>query len=125
MPQLQGSNESYPDSPELDEDKLILITRGRYTGRSEAALLDYRRFGNDYLVVACNDPDQGKPDWYLNLEQEPLVQVEIGGACFYARASAPAGQTRLHLLPAVASITPRADRSVLRKTTAILLSPTD
>ena len=103
--------------------RLILITRGRYSGRSEAALLTYRRIDNDYLIVAINENRHAKPDWYLNLKEEPIVQVEIGDACFYAKAWTPTGQARLQLLPAVADITRRHDHSVPRETAAILLTP--
>ncbi|HKI73373.1 MAG TPA: nitroreductase/quinone reductase family protein [Pseudomonadales bacterium] len=110
-PQREGGN------------RLILITQGRYSGRSEAALLTYRKVGNDFLVVAANRERGAKPDWYLNLKEEPVVQIEISDARFYARAWTPTGQTRLGLLPIVADITQRVDKSIPRETAAILLTP--
>ena len=65
---------------------LILITQGRDSGRSEAALLHYRKVDNDFLVVATNEQHRAKPDWYLNLKEEPIVEGEIGDARFSARA---------------------------------------
>lgn len=123
MLQLQSTQGQAVDLPERLESRLILITQGRYSGRSEAALLPYRRVGNDYLVVASNATKHAKPDWYLNLKEEPIVQVEIGDACFYAKAWTPTGQSRLQLLPTVAEISRRADHSIPRETSAILLSP--
>lgn len=123
MLQLQAIHEQAVNASGNIENRLILITQGRYSGRSEAALLPYRRIGNEYLLVASNCSRHAKPDWYLNLKEEPIVQVEIGDACFYARAWTPTGQTRLQLLPAVADITRRASHAIPRETTAILLSP--
>lgn len=110
-------------APGTTGERLVLITQGRYSGRPEAALLQYRRIENDLLVVATNEKYRSKPDWYLNLKEEPIVQVEIGDACFYAKASTPTGQRRLRLLPSVAEITRRIDRTVPRETAAILLTP--
>lgn len=109
--------------PQKGESRLILITQGRYSGRSEAALLTYRRVGNDFLVVATNEAHRAKPDWYLNLKEEPVVQIEIGDARFYARATTPTGQVRVRLLPKVADITHHIDATIPRETAAILLTP--
>ena len=105
------------------DTKLILLTRGRYSGRSEASLLSYRRIGNDYLVVATNQARRAKPDWYLNLKEEPLVEIEIDDVSFYARAWTPTGRDRLHLLSTVNEMTNGLDDTVPRETAAILLSP--
>ena len=123
MLQAQASEGHAVDPTDRIESHLILITQGRYSGRSEAALLPYRRIDNDYLVVATNSARHAKPDWYLNLKEEPIVQIEIGDACFYARARTPTGQARLQLLPTVSEITRRTDHSIPRETAAILLSP--
>lgn len=123
MLQLQSIQGEAVGSPENFDGRLILITEGRYSGRSEAALLPYRRVDNDYLIVATNETRHAKPDWYLNLKEEPIVQVEIGDACFYAKAWTPTGQSRLQLLSAVADISRRTHHSIPRETAAILLSP--
>lgn len=109
--------------PRPREAKLILLTRGRYSGRSEASLLSYRRVGNDYLVVATNQARRAKPDWYLNLKEEPLVEIEIDDASFYAKAWTPTGRDRLRLLSIVSEMTSGLDDTVPRETAAILLSP--
>lgn len=105
------------------DSRLILITQGRETGRSEAALLSYRRINNEYLVIAITDGNKAKPDWYLNLKGDPMVEVEIDDVSFHARAYTPTGRARLKLLPLVREITQRSDNSVPRETSAILLSP--
>lgn len=105
------------------ESRLILITRGRHSERSEAALLKYRRVGNDYLVVATSDDARSKPDWYLNLKEEPIVQIEISDASFHAYASTPTGKERLRLLPQTDELAQGPDKSIPRETAAILLRP--
>lgn len=123
MLQLQAKERQVVDSIDTVDNRLILITQGRVSGRSEAALLDYRLVDNSYLVVACNQSRHAKPDWYLNLKEDPMVQIEIQDACFHAKAWTPTGQARLMLLPTVAEITRRAEHTIPRETTAILLTP--
>ncbi|MDZ7685074.1 MAG: nitroreductase/quinone reductase family protein [Gammaproteobacteria bacterium] len=103
--------------------KLVLITHGRYSGRSEATLLIYRRRGNDYIVIATNERRKAKPDWYLNLKEEPIVQIEIGDASFYAKATTPTGRERVQLLEVVADMMNGYDTSIPRETSAVVLSP--
>lgn len=104
-------------------EKLVLITQGRYSGRSEATLVTYKRVGNNFLLVAENARRKAKPDWYLNLKEEPIVQVELGDAGFYAKATTPTGLDRVRLLPDVAEMTTGIDRSIPRETSAVVLTP--
>ena len=106
-----------------DTESLVLITNGRYSGRSEAALLNYKKYYGDYVVVAVNEHRRTKPDWYLNLKEEPIVQVELGGASFYAQARTPTGKERLRLLPIVSRLTGGFGGEIPRETSAILLAP--
>lgn len=107
-----------------DVPRLILITEGRYSGRSEAALLEYRRVNNEYLVVARTADHKCKPDWYLNLKEEPIVRVEIGDTAFHAFASTPTGSQRVRLLPVVGDIVRDGNEQLVpRGTAAILLTP--
>ncbi|XOV87187.1 MAG: nitroreductase/quinone reductase family protein [Pseudomonadota bacterium] len=104
-------------------DRLVLITTGRYSGRSEATLLTYRRYQNSFLVLASNQRNRSKPDWYLNIREEPLVQIELGDASCYAQAHTPTGLERVRMLPLVAEFLNGIDNSIPRETAAILLTP--
>ena len=112
-----------PVPPVHAERRLILITQGRYSGRAEAALLTYRRINNDYLIVASSEGNRAKPNWYLNLKEEPIVQVELGDLGFHAKAHTPTGTDRVRLLPFVRELLGDADHAIPRETAAILLSP--
>jgi hypothetical protein len=67
------STESIRSDAQDTSDRLILITLGRYSGRHHASLLQYRRYGTDLLVIATNDRQRAKPDWYLDIKEEPIV----------------------------------------------------
>jgi deazaflavin-dependent oxidoreductase (nitroreductase family) len=65
---------------------LILTTTGRRTGQQHSTPLIYRPYGDGYLVVASKGGAPTPPAWYLNLQADPQVQVQIKGERFAARA---------------------------------------
>jgi deazaflavin-dependent oxidoreductase (nitroreductase family) len=65
---------------------LILTTTGRKSGEERSTPLIYGRRGDDYLVVASNGGADRPPSWYLNLEAEPRVGVQVKRDRFTARA---------------------------------------
>jgi deazaflavin-dependent oxidoreductase (nitroreductase family) len=67
-------------------DSLLLVTRGRRTGRPRRTALFYWRDGDDYLVVVSNGGRPRYPDWYLNLIADPQVAVQVGADLFPAQA---------------------------------------
>jgi deazaflavin-dependent oxidoreductase (nitroreductase family) len=67
-------------------DTLLLITRGRKSGKLRRTALIYGRDGERYLVVASNGGSNQHPLWYLNLLAAPDVEVQVGSEVFAARA---------------------------------------
>ncbi|MBD3647418.1 MAG: nitroreductase family deazaflavin-dependent oxidoreductase [Pseudomonadales bacterium] len=84
------------EEPRL-EPLLVLTTQGRSSGRLESELLTYRREPDGSFIVLAINEGRYKPSWYLNLKAEPIVQVEVDGAVFSARASTAVGRDRLRL----------------------------
>jgi deazaflavin-dependent oxidoreductase (nitroreductase family) len=69
-----------------DTSVLILTTRGRQSGEERSTPLIYQPYGDDYLIVASKGGSDEPPAWYLNLDQEPEVELQIKGDRFPARA---------------------------------------
>jgi deazaflavin-dependent oxidoreductase (nitroreductase family) len=65
---------------------LLLTTKGRRSGEERTTPLIYRPHGEDYLIVASKGGADAPPAWYLNLEAEPDVEVQVKGDRFRARA---------------------------------------
>ena len=65
---------------------LLLTTTGRRSGEPRELPLIYGRDGDDYLVVASKGGAPEHPAWYLNLEANPDVEVQVGADRFNARA---------------------------------------
>ncbi len=60
-------------------DMLLLTTTGRITGESHTVPLLYLRDGNSLVVIASYGGRDRYPDWYLNLDDAPEVDVELPG----------------------------------------------
>ncbi|HSK06441.1 MAG TPA: nitroreductase family deazaflavin-dependent oxidoreductase [Acidimicrobiia bacterium] len=62
----------------VDNDMLLLTTRGRDTGREHTVPLLYLRDGDSLVVIASYGGRDRHPEWYLNLLAEPAVTAQIG-----------------------------------------------
>lgn len=67
-------------------DVLILETKGRKSGEPRPTPLIYGKNGEDYILVASKGGADEPPAWYLNLEAEPVVDVQVKADRFKARA---------------------------------------
>ncbi|MGS2641303.1 nitroreductase family deazaflavin-dependent oxidoreductase [Streptosporangium sp. LJ11] len=65
---------------------LLLTTTGRKSGEPRTTPLIYQRHGDDLLVVASKGGSDEPPLWYLNLQENPEVEVQVLGDRFRARA---------------------------------------
>ena len=65
---------------------LLLTTTGRRSGQARTSPLIFQPYGADYLVVASKGGADQPPAWYLNLQSNPTVRVQIKDDTFTARA---------------------------------------
>lgn len=88
---------------------LILVTRGRRSGKPRASPLTYFRFdeSGDLIVAASNYSQDRHPAWYLNIAADPKVSIETGCARFGAEAHIARGEERSALLDKVVAANPR------------------
>jgi len=62
----------------VDNDILLLTTRGRATGREHTVPLLYLRDGECLVVIASYGGRDRHPEWYLNLLDDPAVTAQTG-----------------------------------------------
>src|SRR3954465_5057057 len=65
---------------------LLLTTRGRKSGEARELPLIYAPWNGAYLIVASKGGADQPPAWYLNLEADPSVEVQVKDDRFKARA---------------------------------------
>ena len=88
---------------------LILWTRGRKSGEERLTPLIYGMHGDDPVIVASKGGKPEHPAWYLNLRDDPEVQVQIWGDRFTARARDATPEERPELWKQMAEIWPHYD----------------
>ena len=88
---------------------LILVTRGRKSGKRRSSPLMYFQFeeSGDLIVVASNYGQDHHPAWYLNIAADPNVSVETTGERFAAEARITQGEERAALFDKVVAANSR------------------
>ena len=85
---------------------LILTTLGRRSGKPRRLALIYGKDGDHYVVVASKGGAAKHPEWYLNLRDNPEVQVQVMGDRFRAKARTANPEEHKALWPHMAQIWP-------------------
>jgi deazaflavin-dependent oxidoreductase (nitroreductase family) len=65
---------------------LLLTTTGRHSGKPHTVPLGQANLNGEPMVFASNNGSSTPPAWYLNLDAEPTVTVEIGADRYQATA---------------------------------------
>jgi deazaflavin-dependent oxidoreductase (nitroreductase family) len=78
---------------------LLLTTIGRKSGQPRTAPLLYLEDGENLVIVASKGGMSHHPVWYLNLEANPDVEVEIGSARRPMRARRASDEEKSKLWP--------------------------
>ena len=106
---------------------LLLTTTGRKSGKARISPMIYGQDGDSYVVIASQGGAPAHPSWYLNLQADPEVQVQVGAHRFTARASSAEGEERDRLWKLMAGIWPNFDvyqTRTERRIPVVLLAPT-
>ena len=69
-----------------------LHTVGRKSGKERVAILGYQPDGRNLVTVAMNGWGEGDPGWWLNLQAQPDVTVELKGETRAVHARAAEGE---------------------------------
>jgi deazaflavin-dependent oxidoreductase (nitroreductase family) len=83
---------------------LLLTTVGRKSGRELTMPLIFGRSGADYVIVASKGGAPEHPSWYLNLQANPEVRVQVKAEKFAARAHTADPAERASLWPKMVQI---------------------
>jgi proline iminopeptidase len=92
-----------------DTSILILTTKGRKSGEERLNALIYGMAGDNPMIVASKGGNPQHPGWYLNLRENPNVQVQIRGDKFDATARDATPEERPELWKQMAAEWPDYD----------------
>jgi deazaflavin-dependent oxidoreductase (nitroreductase family) len=105
---------------------LLLRTRGRRTGSIRTAALLYVGAGKGLAVIASKGGDDAQPAWYLNLRDDPEVEVQVGRRRWPARAREARGAERERLWRRAVAVWPQYERyqaRTRRRIPVVVLEP--
>lgn len=78
-------------------DVLKLKMTGHRSGKPREILIYYFRFGVSYVIVGSNVGADWHPAWVLNLQKQPLAEVQIDQTRKVVRARTATGAERQRL----------------------------
>jgi deazaflavin-dependent oxidoreductase (nitroreductase family) len=73
---------------------LLLTTTGRKSGQQRTLPLIFASSGRSCVVVASNGGAPTHPAWFLNIQADPHVEVQVKGDRFSATARTATGEER-------------------------------
>ena len=85
---------------------LLLVTRGRKTGKTSMLPLIYGEAGDAFVIIASKGGAPAHPAWYLNLEAEPECEIQVGKDHHRVRARTAEGEEREELWHLMADLYP-------------------
>jgi deazaflavin-dependent oxidoreductase (nitroreductase family) len=106
---------------------LRLRTVGRHTGEERVAILGYFEDGQDLVTMAMNGWADAEPAWWLNLQAQPDVTVDLPGGSRAVRGRAANQDERPRLWASWAAFNQDEDLDAFaarrsRETAVVILS---
>ncbi|NMH98865.1 nitroreductase family deazaflavin-dependent oxidoreductase [Pseudonocardia acidicola] len=88
---------------------LLLTVTGRRTGTPRRTALIYGEDDGNYVIVASKGGAPDHPVWYLNLQADPDVEIQVGPQKLAAKARTADADEKARLWPKMAEIWPAYD----------------
>ncbi len=85
---------------------LLLTTKGRKTGKLRRTALIYGTVGDNYVIVASRGGHSHHPSWFLNLVENPEVELQVGADQFSALAHIAVSDEKQRLWSMMVSVYP-------------------
>ncbi len=89
-----------------DSEILLLTTRGRRSGEERTQALIQREIDGDYVIVASKGGAPQHPGWFLNMQEQDEVDVQVRADRFKARHRVAEGEERERLWKAMTEVWP-------------------
>lgn len=86
---------------------LILTTIGRKSGKIREVPLGYFKDEDDYVIIASNAGQPNHPAWYLNLQSQPQVNIQLKDKTIKVIAKTADPETRQRLWTKLVQLSPR------------------
>lgn len=88
---------------------LLLTTSGRKSGDDRQLPLIYGESDGAYILIASKGGHSHHPSWYLNLDANPAIELQVKAERFAATARTAQGDERTKLWQLMAQLFPTYD----------------
>jgi deazaflavin-dependent oxidoreductase (nitroreductase family) len=88
---------------------LLLTTTGARSGQSRTTPLIHRTDGDRWVVVASKGGAPAHPSWFVNLQADPDIEIQVEGERIPVRASTAEGPERDRLWSLMTEVWPAYD----------------
>lgn len=88
---------------------LLLTTTGRKSGEKRTTPLIHRTDGGRWIVVASKGGTDEHPAWFLNLSEDPDIEIQVKAERFAVEASTVEGDERARLWGLMTEVWPDYD----------------
>lgn len=88
---------------------LLVTTKGRKSGQPRTIPIIYTPVGDKYVIIASKGGSATHPVWYLNVLEDPNVEVQVKAEVFKAVARTAASPEREELWRAATAAWPNYD----------------
>jgi F420H(2)-dependent quinone reductase len=105
---------------------LLLTTTGRKSGESRTVPVLYLKDDQSFVLVASLAGAPKHPAWYLNLEANPKVKLQVGSQRFDGAARRASAEEKARLWPRLVAMYPQyADyqKRTTRDIPVVIVSP--
>lgn len=76
---------------------LLFTTTGRKSGEKRTNAIIYTQVGDKYVIIASKGGSPTHPAWYLNILEDPNIEVQVKADVFQATARTAASPEREEL----------------------------
>ena len=88
---------------------LLITSIGRKSGEQRTIPIIYTQVGDKYVIIASKGGSATHPAWYLNVLENPSVEIQIKGDIFKAKVRTAASPERETLWAAAVATWPNYD----------------
>lgn len=88
---------------------LLLTTTGRKSGEERTTPLIHRTDGDRWIVVASKGGTPDHPGWYLNLDEDPEIEIQVKDEVIPVTASTVGDEERDRLWSLMTEVWPDYD----------------
>lgn len=105
---------------------LLLTTKGRRTGEMHTTPLIFTQQGDAFSIIASKGGAPEHPAWYLNIQNDPNVKVQVKGDVYEAKARTAESPEREKIWADAIKVWPEYDgyqEKTDRKIPVVVLDP--